>query len=93
MKKSGLTLDQMDIIELNEAFASMMVSTIKTLELNESKINPCGGAIALGHPLGATGSILLCKALNYLERTHGKYGLISMCGAGGHGAAAIIEML
>jgi len=92
LEKNELNIDQMDIIELNEAYASMVVSTIKELKLDESKVNPRGGAIALGHPLGATGANLTCKALSYLESSGGQYGLIAMCGAGGHGAAGIIEM-
>lgn len=90
--KTELTLDDMDVIELNEAFASQAIVTIDKLEMDKSKINPRGGALALGHPLGATGAILLSKAIHYLEDTGGRYGLITMCIGGGMGAAGIIEM-
>lgn len=93
MKKTGLTLDDMDVIELNEAFASQVIATIDELGMDMKKLNPRGGAIALGHPLGATGAILMCKAMNYLEDTGGRYGLITMCIGGGMGAACIIEMI
>lgn len=91
MEKSGLSVDDMDVIELNEAFASQAIASIETLKLDKSKTNPNGGALALGHPLGATGAILLAKTLNFLEETKGKYGLITMCIGGGMGAACIIE--
>lgn len=92
LEKSKLTLDDMDVIELNEAFASQAIATIDKLEMNKEKINPRGGALALGHPLGATGAILLGKAIHYLEDINGRYGLITMCIGGGMGAAGIIEM-
>ena len=93
LEKTGLKKDDMDIIELNEAFASQAIATINELELDKSKVNPKGGALALGHPLGATGTILLCKALHYLKETKGKYGLITMCIGGGMGAACIIKRI
>lgn len=93
MKKTGLTLGQMDTIELNEAFASQAIACVRTLGMDEAKVNPWGGAIALGHPLGATGCVLTCKALSYLEQTGGRYGLVSMCIGGGMGAAGIFENL
>jgi len=93
MKITGLKIEDMDVIELNEAFAAQAIPCIKILGLDEAKVNPNGGAIALGHPLGATGAILTCKALNQLERINGKYALISMCIAGGQGAAGIFEKL
>ena len=93
MAKTGLRLDDMDVIELNEAFASQAIATIETLNMDKDKVNPRGGALALGHPLGATGGILLAKAINYLQETGGKYGLITMCIGGGMGAACIIEMM
>lgn len=92
MRQSGLSIDDMDVIELNEAFASQALASIKELGLNRDKVNPRGGALAMGHPLGATGGILLAKAINYLTVTGGRYGLITMCIGGGMGAAAIIEM-
>lgn len=93
MKIAGLTIDDMDVIELNEAFAAQALPCIRELGMNTEKINPYGGAIALGHPLGATGSILTCKALSYLEEIKGKYALITMCIGGGMGAAGILERL
>lgn len=92
MDKTGLTVEQMDVIEINEAFASQALASIDELGLDTKKVNPRGGAIALGHPLGASGAILTCKAINYLKSTGGKYGLITMCIGGGMGAAGIIEM-
>lgn len=92
MAKTGLSVDQMDVIELNEAFASQALVSIDALGLNPAKVNPRGGALALGHPLGASGAILACKAMNYLESAGGRYGLITMCIGGGMGAAGVIEM-
>lgn len=93
MKLAGLSVKDMDVIELNEAFAAQAIPCIRELGFDEAKVNPNGGAIALGHPLGATGTILTCKALSYLEKTGGKYALITMCIGGGQGAAGIFEML
>ena len=92
MAKADLSVSQMDVIEINEAFASQALVSIDVLGLDPSKVNPRGGALAMGHPLGATGAILACKAMNYLASTGGKYGLITMCIGGGMGAAGIIEM-
>ncbi len=92
MAKTGMSVEDMDVIELNEAFASQAIATIDTLKLDKTKVNPHGGALALGHPLGATGAILLSKAMNHLTKTGGKYGLVTMCIGGGMGAAGIIEM-
>lgn len=88
----GLTVDQMDVIELNEAFAAQAIPCIRELGMDPAKVNPMGGAIALGHPLGATGCILLCKAISQLRRTGGRYALITMCVGGGMGAAGVFEM-
>lgn len=93
MRQTGLTVSDMDVIELNEAFASQALVSIKELGLNKARVNPRGGALALGHPLGATGGMLLAKALHYLEDTDGRYGLITMCIGGGMGAACIIERI
>lgn len=93
MKQTGLSVSDMDVIELNEAFASQALASINELGLNKAKVNPRGGALAMGHPLGATGGILLAKAMNYLENTDGRYGLITMCIGGGMGAACIIERI
>jgi len=92
MELTGLTVDDMDVIEINEAFAAQAIPCIRTLKMNMDKVNPNGGAMALGHPLGATGAILTCKALNELSRTGGKYALVTMCIGGGQGAAGIYEM-
>ncbi len=92
MERTGLTADEMDVIEINEAFASQALVCIRELKLPLDKVNPNGGAMALGHPLGATGAILTCKALSELKRTNGKYALITMCIGGGMGAAGIFEM-
>lgn len=92
MKSAGLTVDDMDVIELNEAFASQALVCIRELNLPLEKVNPNGGAMALGHPMGATGAILTCKALSELKRTNGRYALITMCIGGGMGAAGIFEM-
>lgn len=93
LKKSGLSIDDMDVIEINEAFAAQAIPCIRELKMDEKKVNPNGGAIALGHPLGATGAILTCKALDYLEENNGKYALVTMCIGGGMGAACIFERL
>jgi acetyl-CoA acyltransferase len=83
----------MDVIELNEAFAAQALACINELGLPKDKINPYGGAMALGHPMGATGAFLTGKALDYLRDNGGKYALISMCIGGGMGAACILELL
>jgi len=93
LKKGGLTLDQIDVIESNEAFAAQALGVNKELGMNPAKVNPNGGAIALGHPIGATGCILTVKAMYELHRTGGRYGLVTMCIGGGQGIAAIIERL
>ena len=93
LAKSGLTLAQMDVIESNEAFAAQALGVNKELGMNAAKVNPNGGAIALGHPIGATGCILMVKAIYELQRTGGHYGLITMCIGGGQGIAAIIERI
>jgi acetyl-CoA C-acetyltransferase len=91
LNKSGLGLDDIDVFEVNEAFASVVLAWSKTLGADPEKTNPNGGAIALGHPLGGTGGILITKALNELERTGGRYALITMCCGGGAGTGTIIE--
>lgn len=92
LERSGFTLDQMDVIELNEAFAAQAIPVIKQLGMDPAKVNPNGGAIAMGHPMGATGGVLTCKALNELKRTGGKYAMVTMCIGGGQGAAGIYEL-
>src|SRR5690625_25319 len=91
MEKSGLTLNNMDIIEINEAFAAQVRACDRELEMDPDKLNVNGGAIAHGHPLGATGAILATKVVYELKRSKGRYGLITACIGGGQGIATIIE--
>ncbi|HEX2577763.1 MAG TPA: steroid 3-ketoacyl-CoA thiolase [Aquihabitans sp.] len=93
LSRTGLTIDDIDTFEVNEAFASVVLAWAKELEVPMDKVNPNGGAIALGHPLGGTGAVLLTKALHELERTDGRYGLVSMCCGGGLGTGTIIERI
>ena len=93
LAKAGLTKDDIDVWEINEAFAVVAEKFIRDLDLDRAKVNPNGGAMALGHPIGATGSILIGTALDELERTGGRYGLITMCAAGGMAPAIVIERL
>jgi acetyl-CoA C-acetyltransferase len=93
LKRAGLSLDDIDLIELNEAFAAMTVACVKELGLDEDKTNVNGGAIALGHPVGATGARLVTSILHELERRDARYGLVTMCAGGGLGQAAIIERI
>ena len=91
LARSGLQLSDFDIIESNEAFAAQALAVNRELDLDPAKVNPDGGAIALGHPVGATGAILTVKAIYHLQRTGGRYGLITMCIGGGQGIALAIE--
>mmetsp|Transcript_20264 Transcript_20264/g.29945 ORF Transcript_20264/g.29945 Transcript_20264/m.29945 type:complete len:409 (+) Transcript_20264:166-1392(+) len=91
LKKAGLSISDIDLFEINEAFASQAVYCIQKLELDENKVNPNGGAIALGHPLGCTGARQVATLLNELNRTKGKYGIVSMCVGTGMGAAALFR--
>ena len=91
MKKAGLSVDDLDAVEANEAFASVAIAVGRELEVPEEKLNPVGGAVALGHPIGATGAVLTVKILHHLERTGGRYGLVTLCIGGGMGIAAIFE--
>ncbi|MCK9517844.1 MAG: acetyl-CoA C-acetyltransferase [Dehalococcoidia bacterium] len=93
LEKAQMTLDQIDCIELNEAFASVSCACANELSLDPEKTNPNGGAIALGHPIGATGTILTVKLMHELERTGGRYGIVSLCIGGGQGIASIFERL
>ena len=93
LEKLGMTHGQFDVIESNEAFAAQACAVNKSLGLDTDKVNPNGGAIALGHPVGATGSILTIKTLYELERIDGQYGLITMCIGGGQGIALAVERL
>ncbi len=93
LEKAGLTKDDIDVWEINEAFAVVAEKFIRDLELPRDKVNINGGAMALGHPIGATGSILIGTALDELERSGGRYGLVTMCAAGGMAPAIIIERI
>ena len=93
LEKTGLSVDDMDVIESNEAFAAQACAVAQELGFPKEKTNPNGGAIALGHPVGATGAILTIKAMYELKRINGRYGLIAMCIGGGQGIAGIIENL
>ncbi|MBQ0783575.1 MAG: acetyl-CoA C-acyltransferase, partial [Amphritea sp.] len=84
-------MQDIDVIESNEAFAAQAMAVTDLLEMPVDKVNPNGGAVALGHPVGATGSIIIVKAMSELDRTEGRYGLITMCIGGGQGIALIIE--
>ncbi|OZC63797.1 acetyl-CoA acetyltransferase [Rhodococcus sp. 06-462-5] len=93
LKRAGLTVDDIDVFELNEAFASVVLKWMKDLDIPHEKTNVNGGAIAMGHPLGATGAMLVGTVLDELERTGGRYGLITLCIGGGMGVATVIERL
>lgn len=93
LKLAGLTLDQIDVIELNEAFAAQGLSVMKVLEMDPAKVNVNGGAVALGHPLGCTGAKLTATVLEELKRRNARYGMVTMCVGGGMGAAGIFEFL
>jgi len=91
LKKAGLSVDDLDAVEANEAFSSIAIAVGRELEVPEEKLNPVGGAVALGHPVGATGAVLTVKILHHLARTGGQYGLVTLCIGGGMGIAAIFE--
>jgi acetyl-CoA C-acetyltransferase len=93
LANAGLKINDIDVFEINEAFASVVLGWAKAVGADMNKVNPNGGAIALGHPLGATGCFLITKALYELERTGGRYGLISMCCGGGLGTGTLIERI
>ena len=93
LKKAGLTVADMDLVEANEAFAAQAIPCIKVLKMDPEKVNPYGGAMALGHPMGATGAFLTCKALDYLQDNKKTTALVTMCIGGGMGAAAVFELL
>jgi len=93
LKKGGVRLDQMDVIESNEAFAAQAIAVARGLELDLNKTNPNGGAIALGHPIGCSGAFLATKAIYELQRINGRYALVTMCIGGGQGIAAVFERL
>ena len=93
LERTGLALEDMEVIELNEAFASQALVCIRELGMDPERVNPNGGALALGHPLGATGAALTCKVLSQLRRNGGRYGMVTLCIGGGMGAAGIFELL
>jgi acetyl-CoA C-acetyltransferase len=93
MARTGLSVSDFDVIESNEAFAAQASAVNQGLGLDTAKVNPNGGAIALGHPVGATGVILTLKCLAELDRTEGRYGLITMCIGGGQGIALAVERM
>jgi acetyl-CoA acyltransferase len=93
LKQAGLTLDQIDLIELNEAFAAQSLAVIKTLGIDPQRVNVNGGAIALGHPLGCTGTKLIASLIREMKRRGSRYGMVTMCVGGGQGAAGIFENL
>jgi len=93
LKQAGLTLDDINLIELNEAFASQSLAVIRELGLNQEIVNVNGGAISIGHPLGCTGAKLTVQLLNELKRRDQKYGIVTMCVGTGQGAAGVIEMM
>jgi acetyl-CoA C-acetyltransferase len=91
LERTGLAMSDIDVVEINEAFASVVLAWQKELNPDPDAVNPNGGAIALGHPLGGTGVVLMTKALHELERSGGRYGLVTMCCGGGLGTGTIIE--
>ena len=93
LRQAGLKLENMDLIELNEAFAVQSLAVIRELGLDASKVNVNGGAIALGHPLGCTGSKLTATLLYEMQRRNARYGMVTMCVGGGMGAAGILERI
>jgi acetyl-CoA C-acetyltransferase len=93
IERAGLTADDLDLIEVNEAFAAVVLRFVRDLDLDLDKVNVNGGAIAMGHPLGATGAMLLGTLIDELERRNGRYGLVTLCAGGGMGIATVIERL
>ncbi|MFP4482126.1 MAG: thiolase family protein [Thermovirgaceae bacterium] len=93
LEQAGKTLQDMEVIELNEAFAAQSLAVLKELGLDQDQVNPNGGAIALGHPIGATGAIVFTKAVHELERCGGEYGLVTLCIGGGQGIATVVRKI
>jgi acetyl-CoA C-acetyltransferase len=93
LKKAGLTVNDLDVIEANEAFAAQACAVTRDLGLDPAKVNPNGSGISLGHPIGATGALITVKALHELQRINGRYALVTMCIGGGQGIAAIFERI
>ena len=92
LASTGMTLDDIDIVELNEAFASQVLYCQRALEIPDDKLNPIGGSISIGHPYGMTGSRMVGQLLRHLKRTGGRYGIVTMCVGGGMGAAGLFEV-
>jgi acetyl-CoA acyltransferase len=93
LKQAGLSLEEIDLIEFNEAFAAQVLAVIREVGLDTEKMNVNGGAIALGHPMGATGTKLTVQLINEMKRRDSRYGMVTMCIGGGMGAAGIFENL
>ncbi len=93
LKKAGLTVEDLDLVEINEAFAAVVLRFVKDMNLDLDKVNVNGGAIAMGHPLGATGGMILGTLIDELERRNGRYGLATLCVGGGMGIATVVERL
>jgi acetyl-CoA C-acetyltransferase len=91
LKKAGLSIDDVDVVEENEAYSSVALAVQRELEIPDEKLNPIGGAVSMGHPIGATGAVLTTKILHELERQRGRYGLVTLCIGGGMGIAAVFE--
>jgi acetyl-CoA C-acetyltransferase len=91
LDKAGLTIDDIDVVEANEAFASVALAVQRELKVPDEKMNPVGGAVALGHPVGATGAMLVVKTLFELDRRQARYGLVTLCIGGGMGIAAVFQ--
>jgi acetyl-CoA acetyltransferase len=88
---TGLAMDDIDVVEINEAFASVVIAWERTVKADMEKVNPNGGAIALGHPLGATGCVLVTKAIHEMERSDGELALVTMCCGGGLGTGTLLQ--
>ena len=93
LAKAGLTIEDIDLIEMNEAFAAVVLRFVKDMDVDIDKVNVNGGAIAMGHPLGATGGMILGTLIDELERTEKRYGLATLCIGGGMGIATIVERI
>jgi acetyl-CoA C-acetyltransferase len=93
LEKAGLTVDDLDLVEINEAFAAVVLRFVKDMGLDMEKVNVNGGAIAMGHPLGATGAMILGTLIDELHRTGGRYGLATLCVGGGMGIATVVEAI
>jgi len=93
LAKAGLTIDQIDLFEINEAFAAVVMRFMKEMKVPHDKVNVNGGAIAMGHPLGATGAMLISTVIDELHRRQLRYGMVTLCVGGGMGIATIVEKM